>query len=100
VPGLPAAQGVLAVAYLRGGQTEAADRVRQRLETAPQGQRRPLDLAILHAAQGEHDRAFDLLAEAEWDIPTLVDLRTNPFLAPLRSDPRYPGLLQTLGLAP
>jgi serine/threonine-protein kinase len=100
VPGLPGAQGLLAVAYVRAGRAAEAERVSRNLESAPPGQRRPFDRAILHSAQGELDLAFARLAEAEWDIPALVDLRTNPFLAPMRVDPRYPALLRTLGLQP
>jgi len=41
-----------------------------------------------------------MLQTAEWDLPTLVELRQSPLLRTFRSDPRYPQLLARLGLSP
>ncbi len=57
-------------------------------------------IAALHASLGEVDTAFRWLDVAlEEQATGLVFLRVHPRLDPIRSDPRYPGLLVRAGLA-
>lgn len=48
--------------------------------------------AAIYGALGDMDRAFARLARAKREGNTWM-LRLHPFLDPLRSDPRFPGLL-------
>jgi serine/threonine-protein kinase len=58
-----------------------------------------LDIAIIHTALGEYDRAFDWLARAyEERADHLPYLKVNPRLDPLRQEPRFQDLLQRMGL--
>lgn len=57
--------------------------------------------AVVHAALGDRDRAFDCLDKAlensEWWVSTL---KVNPVFDPLRADPRFAGLMRRTGLTP
>ena len=69
------------------------------LERNP-GYLRPLDMAGLHAFRGNKDRAFDWLERqyrADSEVLTRWILH-DPFLQPLRNDPRYQTLLRKLKL--
>ncbi len=61
----------------------------------------PFHGAIVHAGLGELNQAFDLLEKAygERDFQ-LFSLREEPFLLPLRSDPRFHDLLRRMNLPP
>ena len=67
---------------------------------APLAQRLTTNLVILHAALGALNEAYALAAEAQWDLTSMIDVRTNPFLRKFRADPRYHGFLARLGLEP
>jgi len=58
-------------------------------------------LAMLYAALGDKDRAFRWLATEARDsvLPTL-GIATEPEFDALHTDPRWPSLMRTLGLAP
>ena len=59
----------------------------------------PYHFAIVHTALGETDEAFARLEEAyAMRSEALVWLKVDPRLDPLRSDPRFIGLLQRVGL--
>ena len=54
----------------------------------------PFDVAVVHAALGERDLAFDWLDKAYEDRhPWLVMLKVTPKVDSLRSDPRFAALL-------
>jgi TolB-like protein len=54
-------------------------------------------LAVIRAQLGDRDAAFALLDQAlARKDPGLVGLKTDPFLDPLRSDPRYAKLVASL----
>jgi len=82
----------LACAYARAGRRDEARRLLGRISV-------PTLVAHLHAALGEKEEAFAALEKAletrDWNV---VFLKTDPGLDNLRSDPRFPGLLQRLNL--
>ncbi len=59
----------------------------------------PIDFALVHVGLGETEAALDQLDRAfEWKDAALAYLRTQPGLAPLRSEPRFQDLLKRMGL--
>jgi eukaryotic-like serine/threonine-protein kinase len=59
----------------------------------------PYFSAVLHAALGENDKAFELLTKAADERSTLlVYLKKDPRLTTLHSDPRFGALLVRIGL--
>jgi len=60
----------------------------------------PLFLAGIHAALGERDEAFALLDQEVREFKVLMPLiNVDPWLDPLRPDPRFQSLLRRLNLA-
>jgi tetratricopeptide (TPR) repeat protein len=56
-------------------------------------------IAVLHASLGDIDEAFRWMEIAiDEQAPGIIMLRVHPRLDPIRSDPRYPALVQRLGL--
>jgi Tfp pilus assembly protein PilF len=57
------------------------------------------DSARIHAQLGDTDAAFDALNRA-WEVreSSLLNLKVDPYLDPLRGDPRYAELVNSLGL--
>jgi eukaryotic-like serine/threonine-protein kinase len=53
--------------------------------------------AQLYALLGDKDQAFEWIQKA-YETDTIVDLKANPFLASLRSDPRYKEWLHRIRL--
>jgi serine/threonine-protein kinase len=90
----------LASAYAVMGRRGDAERLLAELEErAGREYVQPTVLAMVYAALGDHDRAFDWLdrAAAERD-GWLAESIFYPMYDPLRSHPRYGPLLETLGL--
>jgi tetratricopeptide (TPR) repeat protein len=59
----------------------------------------PVDFAVIYAGLGETSAALDELDRAfEMRDASLVYLRTQPGLAPLRSDPRFREILKRMGI--
>jgi TolB-like protein/DNA-binding winged helix-turn-helix (wHTH) protein/Flp pilus assembly protein TadD len=59
------------------------------------------DVALVHAALGDRDAAFALLEQAYAELSAGTrDLKVDPKLDPLRSDPRFADLLRRAGLGP
>jgi hypothetical protein len=60
----------------------------------------PITWVMLYLGMGEIDLAFEWLDKAaEAHDPLLGYLKVGPIYDPIRSDPRYPALLQRIGLA-
>ena len=54
-------------------------------------------LATYYAALGEKDEAFAALNKALENRESLANIKVNPGLDPLRSDPRFQELVQRIG---
>ena len=58
----------------------------------------PEFFALVHLAMGDHDTALTLMERAAADRdPSLLWLRADPRVDPLRGNPRFEALLQRLG---
>jgi serine/threonine-protein kinase len=91
-----------AVAHLfatDGGTQQARALFAEMLDLAQIRHISPYHFAIVHTALGETDEAFARLEEAYLTrSEALAWLKVDPRLDPLRSDPRFIGLLQRVGL--
>ncbi|GGA73543.1 hypothetical protein GCM10011507_26410 [Edaphobacter acidisoli] len=96
----PYTLGHLGNVYARDGQIVAAKKIIPLLEENVQknGVGR-YEIALVYAGLGEKDQAFRWLEDAlqAHDVG-LVYLQVDPCLDPLRSDPRFPRLLQQTGI--
>jgi TolB-like protein/Tfp pilus assembly protein PilF len=81
----------------RGHQKEAREILAQLTETAKTRYVQPYAFAVIHLALGEKDRALDWLERAARDhsaLPDLAFIKLDPYLDPLRGDPRFEALVQ------
>lgn len=94
----PFGSAYLGCAYGRAGKFAEARAVLNRLESAAeQTYISPYLVALLHSSLGEVERAFDRLENAHRERnPMLAFIRVDPFLDPLRSDPRFDELVQAM----
>ena len=94
-------RAMLGVTYARGGQDMEARRILVELvEQSHSTWASPYPLALLCAALGEKDEAFDWLERAyEGRNSWLPFLRIDPCIDPLRGDPRLDDLIRTGGAA-
>ncbi len=99
-PGFPGIAPALAVTLAKLGRQRESNEIVARMRAAAKDNRSRVNLALGEAIMGDLDAAFSGLSQAQWDVPTLVELRTDPLLAGMRADPRYPGLLAKAGLRP
>jgi hypothetical protein len=54
---------------------------------------------LIHAGLGQKDEAFAMLEQAYADrYPWLIHLNVEPRFDPIRSDPRFAGLVRRIGL--
>ena len=57
--------------------------------------------AIIYAGLGDKDRAFEWLEKGYDERPSdMPNLKVDPRMEPLRSDPRHQELLRRMGLPP
>jgi serine/threonine-protein kinase len=100
-PGFPGIPGALAYVYGKIGRDKDARRVMDRTRKAILDDRSRLNYALSLAIVGGHaDTVFKMLRDAEWDIPTVIELRSDPLLRQFRADPRYPQLVARLDPRP
>jgi serine/threonine protein kinase/tetratricopeptide (TPR) repeat protein len=92
----------LGFAYAKAGKNEEAREILDSLLThQDEGYLAPVGVATIYAALGEMDTAFEWLDKAiEVRDHWLVQLKVNRIYKNLRSDPRFPGLLQQIGFEP
>jgi TolB-like protein len=99
--GNPVYAAALGHAYAIGG--KKAEAMRTRAELEEQSKRRyvsPYWMATLHVGLGDKDQAFQWLAKAyEERSGGLIWLSVDPRMDDLRSDPRFAGLMQRIGLS-
>jgi TolB-like protein/DNA-binding SARP family transcriptional activator len=87
---------LIGYAYLMSGRHSDARRM---IERAEHENISPVVLAILYTGLGEKDHAFAALERAADErTPGMVELKNEPLLDPLRSDPRFTRLAERLGL--
>jgi hypothetical protein len=93
---------MLAHTYARMGNPGEARRLLGELEgPATQTYVSPYQIAVVHAALGETDRAMARLRQAHEQRSTdLVYIQVDPKLARLRTDPRFVELLRSMNLSP
>jgi len=86
----------------QAGRAAEAQRMVDRLESRASGNPAAVGsdaLAFAYAALGQPDRAFDLLNRAVADrSPTVLFIKVDPRLDPLRRDPRFARLVTTIGI--
>jgi eukaryotic-like serine/threonine-protein kinase len=90
----------LGVAYAKTGRRSEAEGVIKQLEDIAKTQYvLPYYLATIYAALGDRDNAFVELekayAERDWFVSRV---KVDPFLDPLRDDPRFKDLMRRMGL--
>ena len=100
--GSPLMKGTLGVGYALAGDRGAAEETLAELtKLRAESYASALDLADIHAALGDRERAFRGLEEAAAERAFhLIYLKVWPELDPLRPDPRLKALVRRLGLGP
>ena len=87
-------------AYALSGRRDDAGKVLRQLEEA--AKRRyvsPYEFAVIYAGLGDHSQAFQWLERSYQDhSPDMTNLKLDPLLDPLRSDPRFANLVRRVGL--
>ena len=99
--GSPLMMSLLGHAYAASGKRSEAQRILAELDQQKQRYVSPYTIATIYAGLGEKDQAFKWIEKAyeERDI-WLMNLKVDPVLKNLRSDPRFGNLLQRIGLIP
>ena len=88
----PGVQHWMAHAYVRGGRRAEAERLAAAHD-------HPFRVAVIYAALGDNDRAFEALDRAAVTVPQRVGLLLrDPEKAALRGDPRFDAVRKKLGL--
>jgi TolB-like protein/Flp pilus assembly protein TadD len=86
----------LAYAQAAAGNRFAAEKILHQLQRTQQGD--PVDLAIIYIALGNREQAIQMLQQAYREhTQKLLHLKTDPWLDPLRNDPRFQELIRKIG---
>jgi TolB-like protein/DNA-binding SARP family transcriptional activator len=94
-----AAESCAWISARAGRRRRAFDLLRRMTSTARRYRTDPIEIAKVYENLGDRDRAIAWLRRAARErFPTLVFVRTDPILDPLRSDPRFQALLRELGI--
>jgi serine/threonine protein kinase/tetratricopeptide (TPR) repeat protein len=87
------------IAARRGRTQEALHGASSMIQAANRGKRNAVEVATVFAWLGREDEAFQWLDRAVQNREAAAnELKLDPFLEGLRSDPRFPALLQRMGL--
>ena len=98
--GSPLMLSLLGHAYAASGHRTEAQRILKELDQQKQRYVSPYTVATIYAGLGDNDAAFKWLEKAFEDRDIwLMNLKVDPLLKPLRSDQRFTGLLERIGLA-
>ena len=90
----------LAITYAAAGQKNYARGLLRKATSAREGYVPPYWVGIGHLYMGEKDTAFRWLQRAnEQNDPSMGNLKVDPMLDPIRSDPRYLDLLKKADLS-
>ncbi|MEK7710870.1 MAG: tetratricopeptide repeat protein, partial [Planctomycetota bacterium] len=86
----------------KGGQPDEARRILNDFAArSTDGYVAPTYSAVVHAGLGETDRVFDWLEAAYQEHDVLLPITLNdPFMAQMRTDPRFADLVRRVGLPP
>ncbi|HJT01288.1 MAG TPA: winged helix-turn-helix domain-containing protein [Terriglobales bacterium] len=91
--------GTLAHAYAVFGERRRAQEIVNRLEGQPHTASEPYQIACIHAALGNRDRAIEFLTKAYLEHDGQLEfMATDPDLDSLRADARFQALLAKVGL--
>jgi len=89
-----------ALAAMRGRTDEALKSLSELIDGANRGQGKAYEVATIFALLGRRDDAFHWLDRAfKKHEESLLELKVDPFLEGLRSDPRFAVLLRRIGVA-
>jgi len=93
---------LLGYAHARLGERSQALRVLRQLEAASKQSYTPaFSFAVVYAGLGEKDQAFAWLEKAYGERTSRLGyLKVEPLWDPLRTDPRFAGLVRRIGLPP
>jgi TolB-like protein/tetratricopeptide (TPR) repeat protein len=96
----PRLRGLLGYAYVLAGREAEARKVLEALRESPR-YGSAFAIARIHAALGERDQAFEWLRKACDERDSLVIwLKVDATMDNLRADPRFAGVLKSMGLPP
>ncbi len=98
IPAFPGVSAAMIYTDMRLGQRADAERLLSTVRAAATDEQSRMTLALTLAVADSLDSAFALLSRPRWDVPSLIELRTDPLLEKLRSDARYRQLLARSGL--
>jgi Flp pilus assembly protein TadD len=96
----PRVLALLGHAYAASGRRDEALKILDQLkETASQQYVPAYNFVIVYAGLGERDQAFQWLEQSYQDHASrMTILQVDPFLDPLRSDPRFANLVSRVNL--
>jgi tetratricopeptide (TPR) repeat protein len=99
---IPGGKSGLAYAYgISGKKAEARRLLQELLELSKHEYVRPYYVGVVYARLGDNDRAFEWFEKAyEERSSHLVAFKVDPWLDPIRSDPRYQALLRRMNFPP
>jgi len=91
-------EAILAFAYARSGRRAEAQKILRHLENlAEQGHRQDENMVIVYLGLGDKEKSLAYMEKEYTERSTgLMGLKVHPMFDPLRSDPRFQGLLRRM----